>query len=135
MDRHKQVGTVVQGDPGSCADHRRDVCGKAVEVLAVARVDLDALVHDQRSRDVVARGQRVGTAQRHLCPARPQRPRQVRRLSGDVQARPHRQPLQRPFDRQPLTDRAQDRHLRVSPRNPIPPGIGEGQVGDVRHWS
>ena len=129
---HHEVGAVVEGDVRAPARARRHVGGVGLGVLAAARVDLGAEVLGQRRRRLVLGGERVGRAQRDLGAAGDQRPHEVGRLGGDVQARRHRDALERPLVGEALADRAQDGHLGVGPFDARPARGRERGVGDVR---
>ena len=129
---HHEVGAVVEGDVRAPARARRHVGGVGLGVLAAARVDLGAEVLGQRRRRLVLRGERVGGAQRHLGAAGDERAHEVGRLGGDVQARRHRDAVERALVGQALADRAQDGHLGVGPFDARPARGRERGVGDVR---
>ena len=131
MQEREQVGAVVERHVRAARGERDDVRGVRVGVLAVAGVDLGAVLLDERGRRVVLRRERVRRRERHLGAARHQRPDEVRRLGGDVQACRHGDAVERALALEPLADRAQHRHLPVRPRDPGLAAAGEREVGDV----
>ena len=132
VHEHHEVGAVVERDVRAPARARRHVGGVGLGVLAVARMDLRAEVLGQRRRRLVLRGERVGGAQRHLGAPGDERAHEVGGLGGDVQARRHRDALERALVGEALADRAQDGHLGVGPFDARPARGRERGVGDVR---
>jgi hypothetical protein len=132
VQHHHEIGAVVEGHVRAPARAGRHVGGVGVGVLGAAGVDLGAEVLGQRGGRVVLRGERVGGAQRDLGAAGDERPHEVGRLGGDVQARRHRDAVERALVDKTLADRAQDGHLGVGPFDARPPARRERRVGDVR---
>ena len=81
------VGAVVHRQVRAVVDRRLDVAVVGVVVLSLDRERGDSVLLDQRCRHVVLRRERVRRAEDDVGAARLQRPSQVRRLGGDVQAR------------------------------------------------
>ena len=127
---HEQVGAVVDRDLRRPREQGVDVLDVRVEILAMDRPDLDAVVGHERRRDVVLRGQRVRRAQGEDRATGLERADEVRRLGGDVQAGGHAEPGERALAFEPLADPAQHRHLCVRPFDPRFTRGGERDVGD-----
>jgi hypothetical protein len=72
-------------------------------------------LHSERLRHVVLGRERVRRRELDLGPAGLERAHEVRRLSGHVQARRDRQPVERLLLRKALADRRDDRHLAGRP--------------------
>ena len=130
QDAH-HVGPVVHGHLRMPVDGRVDVAVVGVVVLAVDRVDLGAVAVDQGGGDVVLGGEGVRCAEHDLGASGDQRPGEVGRLGGHVQAAGHRDPVERPLLLEALADRLQHGHLPIRPLDPALPVVGQGDVGDV----
>ncbi len=118
--RADQVGAVVHRDVGLVLQGGGDVPVIAVLVLALDRVDRDAVILHQAGRDVVLGRQRVGGAQQEVGAAGLQGLGQVGGLGRDVQTGRHPHPGQRLFLLETLADRPQDRHVALGPLDPFP---------------
>ena len=128
-----EVGAVVERDVGARRDERADVVGVGGRVLAAHGVDLGPVGLGQGGGHVVLGRQRVGGAERGPRAAGHERPDEVRGLGRDVQARRHRDAVERPLGREALADEAQDRHLGVGPGDPVLARRRERRVGDGAH--
>ena len=108
-----------------------DVPVIAVLVLALDRVDRDAVILDQAGRDVVLGRQRVGCAQQQIGASGLERLGQVGGLGRDVQAGRHPHSGQRLFLLEPLANRPQDGHVALGPLDSLSPGFSQRQVFHV----
>ena len=122
------VGAVVHRQVRPVVDRGLDVLVVRVVVLALDREDGDVVLLDQRRRDVVLGGERVGRAEDDVRAARLQRAGEVRRLGGHVQAGGDPLPGERLLALEALPDRGQHRHLPVGPLDPADAFGGERQV-------
>ena len=109
------VGAVVHGDVAAMVDGGVDVPVVGRVVLALDGVDAHAVLLDQRRRDVVLGGERVGGAEHHVGAAGLERAHEVGGLGGDVQAGADAHALERLLAREALADGGQHRHLHVGP--------------------
>ncbi len=132
MQAADQLGAVVERQVRAGGHQRVDVRPVGRPVLAAARADLHAVVGDQRRGHRVLGGQRVRGTQGDLRPARHEHAHEPRRLGGDVQARGDAQALEGTLARKALTDRDQDRHLRIGPRDPVAPRGSQRRISDDR---
>ena len=122
------VGAVVHREVRTMVDRRLDVAVVRVVVLALDREHADAVLLDERGRDVVLRRERVGRAEDDVRAARLQRAGEVRRLGRHVQARGDAVPGERLLALEALADRREHRHLPVGPRDPAHAFGGERQI-------
>ena len=122
------VGAVVHRDLRLVVDRGLDVLVVGVVVLALDGEDGDVVLVDERSGDVVLRGQRVRRAQHDVRAAGLQRAGEVGGLGGDVQAGGDAVARQRLLGLEALADRGEHRHLPVGPRDPPHAFGGERQV-------
>ena len=122
------VGAVVHRQVRAVVDGRLDVAVVGVVVLALDRVDRDAVLLDERRRDIVLRRERVRRAEDDVRAARVERAREVRRLRRHVQAGRDPVPRQRLLALEALADRGEHRHLPVRPGDPPDAFRGERQV-------
>ena len=93
--------------------------------------DRDAVLLDERRRDVVLGRERVRRAEHDVGAAGLERAHQVRGLGGDVQAGGDAVAGERLLALEALADRGQHRHLPVGPLDPPHALGGERQVLDV----
>ncbi len=100
-------------------------------VLAAPGEGRDAVLGDQRRRDVVLGRQRVARREHDLRAAGLERAHQVGGLGRDVEARADAQAIERPVALEALADQAQDGHLALGPLDPPDAFGGEAEVGDV----
>ena len=100
-------------------------------VLATPGERRDAVLGDQRGRDVVLGRQRVARGEHDLRAAGLERAHQVGGLGRDVEARADAQAVERPVALEALADQAQDGHLALGPLDPPDALGGQAEVGDV----
>ena len=131
VEQRHEVAAVVHRQLRVGVGDRFEVGVVGVPVLAASGVDGDPVLGDQRGRDVVLGGQRVGGGQDDVRATGLERAHQVRRLGRDVQARPDPQPVERPVALEALADQAQDGHLALGPLDPADAFCGEAEVGHV----
>ena len=115
VKKRHHVGAVVHRDLRLGLEHRLDVPVVRVPVLAFAGERRDALVLDERRGGVVLGRQRIRRAERDRRAGIAQRDREVRGLSGDVEACADAQPLERLLRRDTLADAREDGHLAPGP--------------------
>ena len=102
-----------------------------VAVLAAPGVRRDPVLGDERRGDVVLGRERVRGREDDLGAAGLERPHQVGRLGGDVEAGADAQPVERALALEALADQAQDGHLALGPFDPADALGGEAEVRDV----
>ena len=129
-ERH-EVAAVVHRDLRMRVGDRVEVGVVGVAVLAAAGEGGDAVLGDERRRDVVLRGQRVRGREHDVRPTGLERAHQVGRLGRDVQARPDAQAIERALALEALADQAQDGHLPFRPLDAADAFVGEAEVGHV----
>ena len=122
------VGAVVHRQVRAVVDRGLDVPVVRVVVLALDREDADAVLLDQRGRDVVLGRERVRRAEHDVGAAGGQRAGEVRRLGRHVQACGDAVPGERLLALEALADRREHRHLPVCPRDPPHALGGERQI-------
>ena len=132
MERLDQLGAVVDRDLRVAGYKRGKMLAVLSERLAMDRVNLNSVVIDERSGNVVLRRERVGRAERNLGASAGEGANEVCGLSRHVQADRDLHALQRPLGCEALSDAAEHRHLPGRPLDPRQPGGGEGQVCNVR---
>ena len=131
VDATHHVGAVVHRHVRLEGDRLVDVRVVGVGVLALDRVGADAVVLDQRSGDVVLRGERVARAQHDLGAAGLQGAHEVGGLGGDVQACADAHAVERLLGFEALADAREHRHVGVGPLDARLAGVGECGVLDV----
>ena len=106
MDRADQICTVVHCDVRAVIECGFDVTVIGIVVLAFDGVHRNFEVRDQRSSHIILRGQRIRSAEDHICPADLERVHQIGRFCSDVQAGRNPYPGQRLFPLETFADAA-----------------------------
>ena len=131
VEQRHEVAAVVHRDLRMTVGHAVEVRVVRVAILAATGEHADAVLGDERGRDVVLGGERVGRGQHHVGATGAQRAHQVRRLGRDVEAGADAQPLERAVALEALADEAQDGHLALGPVDAADAFGGEAEVRHV----
>ena len=102
-----------------------------VAVLAAAREHADAVLGHERRGNVVLGRERVRGAQHDGRAAGLERPHQVGRLGGDVEAGPDAEAGERLLGGEPLADEAQHGHLALGPLDAADAFGRKGEIDDI----
>ncbi len=131
VEQGHEVAAVVHRQLRVRVGDRPEVRVVGVAVLAAPGVRRDAVLGDERGRDVVLGRERVAGREHDMRPAGLERAHQVRGLGRDVEAGADAQAVERPVALEALADEAQDGHLALGPLDPSDTLGGEAEVGDV----
>ena len=126
-----EVAAVVHRQLRMRVRDRTEVRVVGVVVLAATGERGDAVLGDERGRDVVLGRQRVARREDDVRAAGLERAHEVGRLGRHVQARADAQAVERPVALEALADQAQDGHLALGPLDAPDALGGEGEVGHV----
>ena len=126
-----EVGAVVHRDRRTAFEHGAQMAVVSVAIFAVDGEGGNAVLIDQRRRDVVLGRERIRRAGDHFGAARLERAQQVGGLAGDMQAGAEALALERQFPGEPLAQAAQHGHLLVGPFDSLATGLGESEVMHV----
>ena len=118
VEQRHQVAAVVHGQLRAGVGDRVEVRVVGVPVLAATGEHADPVLGDERGGHVVLGRERVAGGQDHVGAAGLERPHQVGRLGGHVQAGADAEAGERSLALEPLADQAQDRHLPLRPFDP-----------------
>ena len=102
-----------------------------VAILAAAGEDGDAVLENERRRDVVLGRERVRGGEDDLGAGGLEGPHEVGRFGRHVKARPDPQPVERPFAFEALADEPKHWHLAFGPLDAPDTLAGEAGIGDV----
>jgi hypothetical protein len=123
-----EVGPIVHRDRRTALEHGAQMTVVCVAIFAVNGERRNAVLIDQRGRNVILGRERIRRAREHFGAARLERAEQVGGLAGDMQAGAHALALERQFLCESLAQAAQDRHLLVGPFDSFAAGLGESEI-------